>query len=119
MMKLFYRFMLNHIHLEFYLLVYFMFLYIYVHVFTYSYLFIYVESFLYIYVDSNTFKDFIPTLAIEMYMITCLMHAFSSTIYDTHANTWSEPDETGKLVTISKNSVHHFQKRCISLLQKQ
>ena len=55
-------------------------------------------------------------LAVEMYMITCLLQSFSSTIYDTHANTWSEPDATGKLVTISKNSVHHFQKRCISLL---
>ena len=33
----------------------------------------------------NTFEDFIQFLAVEMYMLICLL--FSSTIYDTHAKT--------------------------------
>ena len=45
------------------------------------------KALLHIFVDS---EDAIQPLAVEMYMVTCLLHAvmlFSRTIYDTHSKT--------------------------------
>ena len=57
------------------------------------YLFIYlilVKHFYRLRLTLNTFEDVILPLAVEMYMMTCLLHAlhaFQDTMYDTHAKT--------------------------------
>ena len=67
--------MLTKIHLKFIYLFLCFYLFIFMYLFYFIYLFIYIEIFLCIYVKSDTFKAFIHPFAVEMYMITCLLHA--------------------------------------------
>ena len=69
-----------------YLFTYFFYLFISLFIFSFIYLFTFLFIFLFIYLFGKTilqmYIDVIQPLAIELYMITCLLHA-----YDTHAKT--------------------------------